>query len=312
MKQKILILLFMIGSFELLAQQDPQFSQYMFNPMALNPAYAGSREALSAVLLHRSQWIGISGAPMTESFAIHAPVWKKKIGLGLGVINDNLGPNNNFEVYGAYAYRVRLGAGKLGMALRTALYNYRFDWSKLEFKDPNEIYYPDQLTSSWLLSFDAGLYYTTNTFYAGLAVNHINQPWFGLQDPNAPADSAYYGAGFFGHSALTFGKAFELTEKFLMKPSIMIQTVNASEIAGKFEASVAFLYDNKLWLGISARMGTGFVFMTEYNISDRFRLGYSYDLNLNALSTQTSGSHEVFIGFDLALNKQKILSPRYF
>ncbi len=313
MKHRVLLTVFTVVNFAAFAQQDPQFSQYMFNPLALNPAYAGSRGLPSAVLLHRSQWIGIKGAPMTESFSIHAPLWNKKIGLGLGVINDNIGPNNNMEIFGAYAYRVRLGKGNLGMALKSGLYNYRFDWTKLEFKDKNELYATNnEVASHWLLSFDFGLYYSTNTFYVGLALNHLNQPWLGLEDPNAPTDSAYYGASFYIHNAFTIGKAFNLNDKLLMKPSLIIQALDKDTYPGKFEAGIAFLYADKLWLGVSGRMGTGLIFMTAYNFSDRFRAGYSYDLNLNALTTQTSGSHEVFIGFDMAQNKSKVLSPRYF
>ena len=128
-------------------QQDPQYSQYMFNQMAINPGYAGSKEALSTTLLFRSQWTGIDGAPTTQTFSIHSPLRKKKVGLGLTIVTDQIGPKKSSGVLGAYSYRIPLGKGKLSFGLRLGVYNYIYDWSKIDYKDQADVYNTKNQTS---------------------------------------------------------------------------------------------------------------------------------------------------------------------
>ena len=300
------LLAFALASATGFGQQDPQYSQYMFNPLIINPAYAGSREGVSAVLLHRSQWLGFDGAPTTQSFSIHAPVTKKNIGLGLSVIHDKLGPTNSFQIAGNYAYRFRLGKGKLAFGLRTALFNYVFDWNMIDYKDPGEM--PKDKSSNWIASVDFGMRFNTRTFYGGFAFSHHNQPSFfqNITDTAVVGYNSYLAP----HFVFTMGKAFEITDVFVLKPSILFKASEGNEAMA--DLNLSFVYDKTLAAGFSIRPSYGIIFMIEYNITDKLRAGYSFDLGLTKLTTHHAGSHEIFIGFDISRFKNKVLSPRYF
>ena len=156
-----------------MAQQDPQYSQYMFNQMAINPAYAGSKEALSATAFIRSQWTGIEGAPKTETFSIHGPLKKKKVGLGFSAIADQIGPKKSFGVLGSYAYRIQIKNGFLSMGLRAGVYQYTYNWADIKYKDQADIYNTNNSTSKIVPTADFGLYYYTNTMYIGYSITHL-------------------------------------------------------------------------------------------------------------------------------------------
>lgn len=296
----------MLASATGFGQQDPQYSQYMFNPLIVNPAYAGSREAISAVLLHRSQWVGFKGAPTTQTFSIHAPVTKKNIGIGLSVINDRLGPTSSFQIAGNYAYRFRLGNGKLAFGLRTGLSNYVFDWNMIEYKDPGEL--PKDKSSNWIGNVDFGMRFNTRTFYGGFTFSHLNQPSFfqNITDTAVVGYNSYLAP----HFVLTMGKAFELSEVFVFKPSVLFKASEGNE--AMTDLNLSFIYDKTLAAGFSLRSRYGIIFMIEYNITDKLRAGYSYDFGLTRLNAHHGGSHEIFIGYDISLIKNKVLSPRYF
>ena len=168
------------------AQQDPQYNMYMFNPLSVNPAYAGSRDALSVALIHRSQWVGFKGAPTTQNLAIHAPFRGKNMGVGFQVMNDNIGPKNTLAISGDYAYKIKLFTGKLGFGIRASLYNYKFDWSKINYKDTREATYNLGRESYFMPSFDFGMYYSDKKNYIKpsiLARGMVNSPL--LLDVNA-------------------------------------------------------------------------------------------------------------------------------
>ena len=172
--KKILIILTVLTALNGFAQQDPQYSLYMFNPLGVNPGYAGSREALSAVLVHRSQWVGLKGAPVTQAFAINTPLKNKSMGVGLNVTNDKIGPKNILSATAVYAYRIKIGSGKLAFGLRGGIQNYNYNWDMIEYKN-QEDQIPNTAVGSFVIpTFDFGMYYHTNTFYAGIALEHLN------------------------------------------------------------------------------------------------------------------------------------------
>src|SRR6218665_1241002 len=200
------------------AQQDPQYSQYMFNQMALNPAYAGSKEALSSTLLFRSQWTGIDGAPQTETFSIHGPLRKKKVGLGFTVIGDQIGPKKSIGALGSYAYRIPIRNGRLAFGLRFGIYNYTYNWSDITYKDQNDIYNTGNRTSRIVPTADAGLYYYTNTMYIGFSATHLyNGRITNVSNPTG--DDAQLSPHFF----LTFGKAWSFSDKLTFSPSLVLK-----------------------------------------------------------------------------------------
>ncbi len=290
-----------------IAQQNPQYNQYMFNPLIVNPAYAGSKEQLSVVALHRSQWIGFEGAPMTQTLAIHAPFRKRSVGLGANIINDKIGPTNNLGILVAYAYRIRVGPGKLSFGLRSGAYNYAFHWNKIDYKDQNEFAGLDTRSNRWIPIFDYGMRYHTNNFYAGFTMANINRPIIRIRDS---ADSTRFSSVLNRYVNLTAGYAQVVADNVVFRPSIFIKVLKGQRPT--VDANASFLLKRNLWLGLSYRTGRTFVAITEYKISAFVSAGYSFDYSLNKLRTFNSGSHEIFISYEVPFKKSRVLSPRYF
>ena len=294
------------------AQQDALYSQYMFNPFVINPGYAGSRESLSAVLLSRSQWLGIDGAPRTQTLSVHSPIARRKMALGLNISNDQIGPTRTTGASATYAYHLKFSKGKLSLALRGGIYSSMLDHSLLDYQDPSDRFNQQGTVSATAPSFDFGAYYFTQRFYAGLAVTHLTQEEFGYDGAAASMNSGANSgdnSGLDRHIMLMSGYAFSLNDNVVFKPSMLVKYVAAAPV--NVDVNASFLFRKVFWLGASYRSGNGFVLMTEYNVTDFLRLGYSYDIVTNALQSYNRGSHEIFIGADFAIGKQKTVDPRY-
>ena len=290
------------------AQQDPQFNQYFFNPLGINPAYAGSRGTLSAVAVHRSQWVGFDGAPTTQTISVHSPTSSKKMGLGFQLTNDQIGPKNTIAISGVYAYKIRLGKGKLGFGLRATLYNYVFDWDKIEYADGTNFSTLNRGTETFMTpSFDFGMYYNDKKNYIGLELTHINEGKIGVQSDNINIENTVNQEA---QIIFTAGKVFRFNRNVTFRPSILAKT--ATNQPAFIDVNASILLREKLWLGISYRRGYGAVAIIEYNFSRLFRVGYSYDISTTDLGRENGGSHEIFLGLDFNVFKSRIISPRYF
>ena len=285
------------------AQQDPQYSQYMFNQLAINPAYAGSKEAISTAIFLRSQWTGMDGAPTTQTLTVHGPTRKKKVALGLTIVGDQVGPKNSIGVLGTYAYRIKLGKGKLSMGLRAGAYQFIFDWNKVKYKDP-DIYNQNSLTSITVLTADAGAYYYTNDLYAGFSVTHLNNGRLTTVSNQNGED-----AQLSPHLFFTAGKAFVISDKLIFSPSCMVKAVKNTPVTG--DLNLSFLIQKRLWVGVSGRSSYGIVGYTQFCITDKFKIGYAYDFGMNKIGTR-SGSHELMLSYDFMVSKPPFASPRYF
>lgn len=306
MKKILLITLLFAGTLQSFSQQDPQYSLYMFNPLGVNPGYAGSREVLSAVLVHRSQWIGLEGAPETQAFAINTPLKNKKMGIGLQLVNDKIGPKTMQTFTLAYAYRLKLGRGKLAFGLRGGIINYNYDWNKIEYKDDDDVI-PTTATESFMLpTVDFGIYYNTRTMYLGFSADHLNRAEFNLLSGQDSINSA---ARVYSNFTATFGKAFIVSDNIIVKTSILTRLALA---AGNIDINSSILFKNKILFGISLRTTGALVFMTELNLTKNLRMGIAYDVDGSKVAQSTSGSFEVFVGYDVGLFKSKVVSPRYF
>ncbi len=305
MKKILIITILIVGSLQTFAQQDPQYSLYMFNPLGVNPGYAGSREVLSAVLVHRSQWIGLEGAPETQALAINTPLKNKKMGLGLEIVNDKIGPKTTQTLAATYAYRLKLGRGKLAFGLSGGVLNYNYDWNKIEYKEEDDII-PTTASESFMKpTIDFGIYYNTRTFYLGAAVDHINEAQFNLLSSQ---DTSVSNARTYANLTVTAGKAFVLNDNLVLKTSTLFRITNA---AGNLDLNASLLIKNKVLFGLSLREHT-LVLMSELNISKNLRMGVAYDLDGSDLTKSSSGSFEIFVGYDVGLFKSKVISPRYF
>ncbi len=286
------------------AQQDPQYSQYMFNQLAINPAYAGSREGLSTAMFLRNQWAGIDGAPQTATVTIHGPMRKKNAALGFMVIADRIGPKQSIGALGSYAYRIKIRNGKLSFGLRFGMYQYsnNFNIDKM-YKDETDKY------NAWSHSItvptaDAGLYYYTNSTYIGFSATHLYRGRL-TNIENTNGDDAQLSR----HLFFTAGKAWEISDKLIFSPSCMIKVVKNAPVSA--DLNFSFLLEQRLWMGLSVRSRVGIVAYTQFNITDKFKIGYAYDFGFNKLARRT-GSHEIMISYDFKIVTTKSFSPRYF
>ena len=284
------------------AQQTALYSQYMFNPFTINPAYAGSRSAFSAVMLYRNQWVGMAGAPQSSSLSIHTPLEGKNIGLGFNVINDKIGPTNNLGIFGTYAYHLRTGNGKLSMALRAGTYRFQLDGNAIEYKNIDK-FSGASVAGRFIPSFDFGLYYYTKTLYGGLAITHLTGSKVNFDNISDLSTQLVR------HYMVNFGYAYILNRDLIVKPSTLVKyTANAPV---NVDINLSVLIKEVFWLGASYRTSKDLVLIAEFNITNILRLGYSYDLGLNSLQDFNSGSHELFVGADFTIGKQpQQITPR--
>lgn len=306
--KKILLILTLLTGLQSFAQQDPVYSLYMFNPLGVNPAYAGSREVLSGVLIHRSQWVGFDGAPTTQAFAVNSPLKNKSMGVGLQITNDAIGPKNVITATGIYAYRLKLGNGKLAFGLKGGIQNYSYDWAKIEYKDEQDEI-PNNAAGSFIIpTFDFGIYYNTNTFYAGISLDHLNQAQYKVSSSLSTNDNP---AKVYSHVNATIGKAFVLNSNLVLKSSVLARGDGQGN--GNLDLNGSVLIKQTFMAGLTVTTRSSIIVLAEFNINKNFRVGYAYDHNFSDLTKTTgAGSHEIFIGYDLSLFKSKVISPRYF
>lgn len=302
----LFVLLLIVGlTPQLSAQQEAMFTQYMFNGLAINPAYAGSHESLSATLLFRDQWTGLPGAPSTQTFSVHSPIRNAKIALGLQVIHDKIAIFNQYGVNGSYAYRMFTDKGTLSFGLQFGFTSYNADLSALGPQDPTDPVFQGDVNKV-MPSFGAGIYYYTDRFYLGLSApqlvtNSLTEDIVEI-DGDARQDRHYF---------LTAGHMFELSHNVKLKPNILIKAVEGAPIQMDLNANV--LFSDVLWLGVSWRSLSDFDALIELQLTDQLLLGYSYDFaSTTDLSRVNSGSHELMLNYRFRYAKNKVITPRYF
>ena len=286
----------------IVAQQDALYSQYMFNTLIINPAYAGSRDVLSATALHRRQWINVDGAPITTTFSVDAPFHNEKIGLGLTLINDKIGVSTNTGIFANYAYRIRLKEkGVLALGLSAGASQFRTNLADVQTSSNNRTFDPAfaENQTKLLPNFGVGIYYTTDKFYLGLSLPHL------LNNKLANARAKQ-----FRHLFFAMGTVVKLTNNLKVKPSLLYKYVNAAPM--QLDLNCNFWFYDVLALGVSYRTDKTLIGMLEIQATPQFRVGYAYDMNFSKLSTLNTGSHEIMMRYEFAFNKKKVLTPRYF
>ncbi len=291
------------------AQQDPHYTQYMYNMNVINPAYAGSKENLSIGLLYRKQWVDIEDAPTTFTATGHSPVGKN-VGLGLSLINDKIGPVNETNVYADFSYTLNLGGEhRLAMGMKAGATMHKvglFDEVYTNVPDPNDPAFSENINKTYL-NIGSGLFYYTNKYYLAFSIpnmlksNHLDIVRTGQQLKFGSEALHYF---------LTGGYVFQLNPNLKFKPFFMVKSaINAPT---SFDVSTNFLFFEKFELGGTYRFEDSFGAMVNYKISDGLRIGYAYDHIVSDLKVATPASHEVILLFDLNFPKKVSSSPRYF
>lgn len=309
MKKQLYIVLLLLGfSATALAQQDPMYSQYVFNGLVLNPAYAGTRDVLSATLLYRNQWVNIPGAPKTGLFSIDAPYKSQHVGLGLNVEFDKIGVTSHTGVSGAFSYKLKFEKSTLTFGLQAGV---GFSTSNLTSVKYTEGAQNDEAFLSnfheTLPNFGFGMYYYTDRFFAGFSVPEIagrtlQRAIYGNTE-GAHLDMA-------NHYFLTSGYLFNISPDLKLKPSILLKYVSGAPMEADVNGVVWF-YD-LLALGISYRSLASVDFLAQIRVSNQFYIGYAYEQAANGMSSFAGGSHEIMLQYLFNFSKSKIVTPRYF
>ena len=302
MKTKLITLVLVLISMMGYAQQDSQYTQYMYNTININPAYAGSREVLSIFGLYRAQWVGLDGAPTTASFSVNSPIGDSSFGVGLSFQSDKIGPATESMIAADVSYFVQISENyRLAFGLKGTANLFSIDVNKLTIQTPN---YPrfQNLSDDFSPNLGAGVYLYSNKFYAGLSVpNFFETNHYEDNSVSITKEKMHY---FF-----ISGYVFDVGRNLKIKPSILMKAVEGAPLQG--DASLNFLLYDKLTLGAAYRWDAAWSAMAGFQISNSIFAGYAYDMETTDLKNYNSGSHEIFLRFEL-FNNSKMLTPRFF
>ena len=302
-KGLILVVFTALLSFETQAQQDPQYTQYMYNTMSVNAGYAGQRNVLSATALYRTQWVGIEGAPKTITFGIHSPLRNDRIGLGLNIVSDQLGPAEETSIDANISYSIPVdetGKLELSFGLKGGLHILDTDWSKGRFQKTDPLFNENINLISPTLG--AALYLHSDKWYLGFSVPNI-------LDTDHYDDFTESIATERLHFFLIGGYVFDLSDNTKLKPAILVKGVTGAPLIA--DLSVNALFNDKFTLGLAYRWDDSVSGLLGFQINEGLFVGYAYDATTTALNNYNSGTHEIMLRFELQ-QIGKILSPRFF
>ncbi|WP_395632719.1 type IX secretion system membrane protein PorP/SprF [Flavobacterium sp.] len=303
MRTKILIFALMLTCYTGFAQQDAQYTQYMYNTININPAYAGSRGVMSIFGLHRTQWVGLDGAPTTNAFSINTPINNSNLGVGVSFVNDKIGPTSDNTISADLSYTIQTSEEfKLSFGIKASGNLFNLDVNRLnpaDANDPNLQNFDNEFSPN----FGAGIYL------------HSDKMYFGLSVPNFLQDSKYNDnevAVF--QERMNFyaigGYVFDISPSVKFKPAFLTKMVTGSPL--QVDASANFLFFDKLMLGAAYRWDAAMSALAGFQVTDGLFIGYSYDRETTELRNYNSGSHEVFLRFELFNKVSKLVSPRFF
>lgn len=292
---------------EIQAQQDPMYTQYMFNTMSVNPAYAASKRAIDVIYLLRKQWVGIDGAPLTQTLSAQMPFPGKNIGVGLSLLNDVIGPINQTSFYVDFGYKLKVrGNTYFSMGLKGGFNLYNSDYSELVLDDETDEVFATDI-HSFAPNFGCGLLLYSNKYYVGIASPKLLQNSYGNQSSSSSVSTS---SNEKRHYFIIGGYVYQIRRDIVARPSFLVKYVNGSPIS--IDASLSFILKNTVWLGAMYRYNDSFGGMIQYRISKRWFAGYAYDHTLTDLKTFNSGSHEFMLKYTLEYDLVKVKSPRYF
>lgn len=287
------------------AQQDSQYTQYMYNTVNINPAYAGSRDVLSIFGLHRTQWVGLDGAPTTNSFAAHSPINDSNVGLGLSFVNDRIGPSDENSISVDFSYTVPTSDRfKLSFGLKGTANLLNVDYTKLNIYDPSDIRFQNNVDNKFSPNFGAGAYFHSENTYVGLSVPNF------LETKHYEDDGNYSVAQERMHVYLMGGHVFDLSPSLKFKPSVLAKMVEGAPLQADISAN--FLINEKFTVGAAYRWSAAVSGMVGFQITDGLFVGYAYDAETTKLSHYNSGSHEIFLRFELFTRHDRVITPRFF
>lgn len=310
MKKIILIVALISASSYASAQQDAMFTHYAYNTLAVNPAYAGTRDALSITALSRFQWVGFDGAPNTQTITLHTPFYSDKLGAGLSILNDNIGPVNNTAITADFAYHMQVSeTDKLSFGLKGGINLFSGDFASIATTTENDESFNNKVTNAIDPNFGFGLYYHSTKWYVGASAPRV------LENDILSGAATLTNVGLQQrHFFLIAGAVFDLNKRgtVKLKPTTLVKMTQGAPIQGDLTAM--FILNDKLELGAMYRTMDAAGVLVGINIQPNFRVGYSFDWSMvNSTGRYNAGSHELMLRYEFNYaNKGKIVSPRYF
>lgn len=291
------------------AQQDAMFTHYMYNTLAVNPAYAGSRDALTIAGVSRMQWVGMDGAPVTQTLTVHSPVFGKSFGAGINLLNDKIGPNKTTNFYLDFSYRMQVTKKSwLSFGLKSGANYLQSNLDGLRTIDQATDYaFTGNSNTKLLPNFGFGVYYSMKRFYAGISVPRIIE--YGIDGSSVLKAND----GFFVKRHYTFiaGSIVDLSSSLKFKPTTLVKVVAGAPV--EIDLTASFLIREKVWAGAMFRSNDAIGALLGFQFTPQLNVGYSYDYSLTKLRAYQGGSHEIMLTYDFMFKDQgRIKSPRYF
>jgi type IX secretion system PorP/SprF family membrane protein len=305
MKKIVKTLILLLISVSLAAQLTPVTDQYILNPLTINPSYAGSRGGLSVAAFYRQQWVGITGAPRTMSLEVDAPVLSNKLGLGLVVVNDQIGVTRQTEVMTSYAYRMNVGGGLLALGLGAGLVATNTAWSDLIVLDPGDEYYLIDSRVFIVPDFSFGIYYNVKNYFVGFSIPRLLGYHFDF-DRNKYSLKVQLGQY---NYVLNTGYMFSLGQKAKFMPSALVSYSPGDKLL--YDVSAHFILNDRLWMGATYRSTSSVTALAQFAINNQFKVAYSYDFNFGTLGNYNSGSHEIMLRYEFRY-KVDVINPLIF
>lgn len=309
MKTRIIGLVVLLFTIVSSAQQDAQYTQYMYNTTVVNPAYAGSRQVMSIFALHRNQWVGVDGAPVTNAFSINTPLKESKLGLGLSVVNDKIGISTENNIAADFSYTIPASEKyKISFGLKASANLLNIDFSKLTYQPGDPNMFQEDIDNKFSPNIGVGFYLHSDNSYVGIsAPNLIETEHF---DKSANSSSSSQIAREKINYYLIAGYVFDLSPSLKLKPTLETKYVQGSPL--QVDVSANFMMNEKFVAGLAYRWDAAMSAMVGFQATDSWFIGYSYDFDTTEFAKYNSGSHEIFLRYELFNKYDKIISPRFF
>ncbi|WP_239057474.1 type IX secretion system membrane protein PorP/SprF [Muricauda sp. TY007] len=306
-KMQWLFVLFLLGVASIYAQQDAQYTQYMYNTVSVNPAYAGSRGHLSIAGLYRNQWLGLDGAPETQTLNVHTPVGYRGVGLGLSIVNDKIGPTSETYFDVDFSYTIQTSdEGKLSFGLKASAHMLDIRYSELdEYEVDPQLRSQQDIQNKFSPNIGAGVYYHTDKFYAGISAPRM------LETTHFDSSSASTAKEQMNLYLIT-GYVWDLNPSLKFKPTLLTKTVQGAPL--QVDLSANFMLNEKFIGGVAYRWDAAFSGLMGFMLSDQFMIGLAYDREISELGAATfnDGSFEIILRYDFIRNIGNMKSPRFF
>jgi type IX secretion system PorP/SprF family membrane protein len=278
------------------AQHYSLFSQYLVNGLVINPAYAGKNEVLDVTVMHRRQWTGLAGAPVTSAFSVNTPFRNKSLNAGLTYQSDQIGSTNSQYLSGVYAYRFRAGKMKISLGVQAGFFFSRTRWDQLKKNDADDLLLLNATQNQNGFFAGSGIYLHNEKFFAGISAPYFMSP----SGNNSPMQTPLI---------LNGGYLIKIKDAHTLKPSALIRYTQGSPLQA--DVSLNYYYSNRFGFGCSYRLEEALIFIGEFQVNEQFRIAYSYDLGINRLANYHSGSHEILMRYYFGYSR-KARNPRAF